>query len=50
MLLPSVVCKVSATAVLNYSLFHKYCEASKDKIFKIHLKSEMKAPVIKNNF
>lgn len=43
MLLPSVVCKVSNEAVLNYSLFHKYSEASKDKVFKIHLESEMKA-------
>lgn len=47
MLLASVVCKVSSAAVLNYSLFHKYSEVSEGKI---HLKSEMKAPVIKNHY
>lgn len=50
MLLPSVVCKVSTAAVLNYSLFHKYSEVSNGKVFKIHLKSEMKAPVIKIHY
>lgn len=50
MLLPSVVCEVSTAAVLNYSLFHKYSEVSKGMVFKIHLKTEMKALVIKNHY
>lgn len=49
-LLPSAACKVSTAAMLNYSLFHKYGEVSEGRDFKIHWKSEMRAPVIKNHY